>query len=200
VNPPPNPAAETPAGIPLLCAGFWIRCFAGLIDLAVLLIPFSVIVTFVTVGMNIWNSFFFGIRPGQPLPEELAIKGPLLVSIGIAVFILLGWFYFAFLESSSWRGTIGKHYLGLYVGDARGNRIGFWQATRRFAGGRLLLHLPFVGIYYFMVDCLCIAVIKPNRAIHDVLSGCLVLQDSVFFVKMSFARPPMVFCGFNFFC
>ena len=183
MNSPPNSVAETPAGIPLIHAGFWIRLFAGLIDLVVMLIPFSVIVTFLAVGMNIWNSFFFGLRPGQPLPDDLAQKGPLLVSIGMAVFILLGWFYFAFLESSSWRATVGKHHLGLCVGDERGNRIGFWQATRRFAGGRLLFHLPVIGVYYFLVDCLCIAVLKRNRAIHDILSGCLVLQDSEFLPK-----------------
>ncbi len=180
---PPNSPSETSAAIALPYAGFWIRLFAGLIDLVVLLIPFSVIVTFLAIGMNIWNSFFFGLRPGQPLPDDLATKGPVLISIGITVFILLGWFYFAFLESSSWRGTVGKHYLGLYVGDEQGNRIGFWQASRRFAGGRLLLHLPFIGIYYFLFDCLCITVLKPNRAIHDVLSGCLVLQDSIFLSK-----------------
>jgi uncharacterized RDD family membrane protein YckC len=179
VNPPPSSVAETSALSPLVCAGFWIRLFAGLIDLIVLLIPFSVIVTFLAVSMNIWNSFFFGLCLGEPVPDDLATKGPILVSASLAAFILLGWFYFAFLESSPWRGTIGKHYLGLYVADERGNPIGFWQATRRFAGGRLLLHVPFIGIYYFLVDCLCITVLPQNRAIHDMLSGSLVLQESV---------------------
>jgi uncharacterized RDD family membrane protein YckC len=172
-----NPAINPPGSVSLIYAGFWIRLLAGLIDLIVLLIPFCVIVTFLAVGMNIWNSFFFGLHPGQTLPDDLAKKGPLLVSIGAAVFILFSWFYFAFLESSPWRGTVGKHHLGLYVGDERGNPIGFWRATRRFAGGRLLLHLPFIGIYYFIVDCLCISVLSRNCAIHDIMSSCLVLQD-----------------------
>jgi uncharacterized RDD family membrane protein YckC len=157
-------------------AGFWIRLFAGVIDLVVLLIPFSTVVSLTAVGMNIWYSFFFGMRPGQPLPEDLARKGPILVLIGTFVFMIFGWLYFAFLESSVWHGTLGKQMLGLYVGDESGNPISFWKATQRFLGGRFLLHVPIVGIYYFIVDCACIAILQRHRAIHDVLAGCVVLR------------------------
>jgi uncharacterized RDD family membrane protein YckC len=157
-------------------AGFGIRVFAGLIDFIVLLIPFSVAISFVAVGLNVWYSFFFAYRPGQPLPADLAEKGPRLVSIGVGLFIMFSWLYFAFLESSKWRATLGKHWLGLYVGDERGERIGFWRASQRFAAGRLLLHVPLIGAYYFIADCVCIAVVSGNRAIHDILSRCLVLR------------------------
>src|SRR5215470_1997115 len=164
---------------PLNYAAFWIRAFAGLIDFIILLIPFSVVVSVTAVATNIWYSFFFALSPGQPLPEDLARKGPMLMSIGLSALILFGWLYFALLESSNWRGTLGKHMLGLYVGDERGNRIDFWRASQRFAGGRLLMHVPFVGLCYFIVDCLCIMVVPRNRAIHDVISRCLVLQESL---------------------
>jgi uncharacterized RDD family membrane protein YckC len=159
-------------------AGFWIRVFAGLIDLVAVLIPFSVAVSFAAVEMGIWNDFFFNLRAGQPLPERLAQRGPTLVGIGVAVFILVGWLYFAFAESSTWRGTLGKHTLGLYVADEEGNPINCWRATKRFLFGRLLVHVPIIGVYYFLVDCLCIVVLARKRAIHDVLSGCLVLRES----------------------
>lgn len=160
-------------------AGFWVRVVAGLIDLILLLIPFSTIVSFAAVGMNVWYSFFFDFRPERPMLSDLAQKGPLLVTAGVTVFILSGWLYVAFLEGSSWRGTLGKHMLGLYIGDEQGERIGFWQASKRFVGGRLLLHVPVIGIYYFLVDCLCITVHPRKRANHDVLSGCLVLRESL---------------------
>jgi len=174
-----NLEASPREAAPLNYAGFWIRVFAGLIDFVILLIPFSVAVSFAAVGMNIWYSFFFALRPGQPLPEDLVRKGPALLSIGVSALILFGWLYFALLESSNWRGTLGKHMLGLYVADERGDRIGFWRASQRFAAGRLLMHVPIVGLYYFIVDCLCIMVVPRNRAIHDVLSRCLVLQESL---------------------
>jgi eukaryotic-like serine/threonine-protein kinase len=118
------------------------------------------------------------MRPGRPLPESLAQRGPTLVAIGVAVFILFGWLYFALLESSVWRGTFGKHVLELYVADERGHPIDFWQATKRFLFGRLLLHVPIVGACYFLADCLCIALLSPQRAIHDILARCLVLKEN----------------------
>jgi len=162
----------------LVHAGFWIRVVAGAIDFVLLLIPFCVVVSFAAAGLGVWNDFFFRLRPGQALPERLAQDGPLLVTIGIAAFVLCGWLYFALSESSAWRGTLGKYSLGLYVGDERGEPIDFWQATRRFAFGRLLLHVPWVGGYYFLIDCLCIATLARNRALHDVVSHCLVLRAS----------------------
>lgn len=173
-----NSEENTPASKSLNYAGFRIRLVAGLIDLMILLIPFSVVVTFVAVYLKIWNNLFFALRPGQPLPADLLEKGPILVSIGLGVFIFLGWLYFALLESSAWRGTCGKHFLGLYVADERGNPISFWRGTKRFLGGRLLLHVPALGIFYFIVDCLCIAVQERKQAIHDILAGCLVLRES----------------------
>ena len=151
---------------------------AGLLDLVIVLIPFSIVVSFTAVSMGIWNDFFFHLRPGQPLPESLARRGPTLISIGVGVFILFGWLYFALLESSVWRGTFGKYVLGLYVADQRGNPIDFWRATKRFLFGRLLLHVPTVGVSYFLVDCLCIALLSSHRAIHDILARCLVLKEN----------------------
>ncbi len=173
-----NRRATATDAIPLNYAGLWVRLFAGLLDFAILLIPFSTIVSFAAVGLNVWNSFFFNMRPGQPLPDDLVRKGPTLVSIGVFVLMVSGWLYFGFLESSAWRGTLGKHMLGLYVGDEKGEPIGFWKATRRFLGGRFLMHVPVVGVYYFVVDCLCIVIHPRCRAIHDVLAGCLVLREA----------------------
>jgi uncharacterized RDD family membrane protein YckC len=172
-----NPESSFVQGGPLLFAGFWVRVFAGIIDFIILLIPFSVVVSFTAVGTDVWYNFFFGHHPGQPVPKDLADQGPTIVSIGVFALIVFGWLYFALLESSEWRGTVGKHVLGLYVGGEQGERIGFWRASQRFAGGRLLMHVPVVGIYYFLLDCLCIFVVPPNRAIHDVLGRCMVLRE-----------------------
>jgi uncharacterized RDD family membrane protein YckC len=127
--------------------------------------------------MNLWNSFFFEYHSGRPIPADLIQKGPTFLWISVAFFILTSWLYFAFLESSSWRATAGKHFLGLYLADERGAPIGFWQASKRFIGGRLMIHIPTVGFLYFFVDCLCIKVLPRNQAIHDRLAHCLVLQE-----------------------
>jgi uncharacterized RDD family membrane protein YckC len=72
---------------------------------------------------------------------------------------------------------MGKKIVGLYVTDARGNRATFARTTVRFFGGRLLVHVPSYGIIYFCVDCICAGLTPKKRAIHDLLSGCLVLRD-----------------------
>jgi uncharacterized RDD family membrane protein YckC len=59
-----------------------------------------------------------------------------------------------------------------------GRPVDFWQATLRFCTGRLLVHLPAVGGYYFFLDCLCVAILPGKRAIHDRLSGCQVLRET----------------------
>jgi uncharacterized RDD family membrane protein YckC len=159
-------------------AGFWIRCAAGLIDLILLGIPLAVFVSFLSVAMGI-STAFLELRPGEPPREILTRFGPTFLFISLCFFMVMGWIYFASFESSQWRATLGKRLLGLYVADARGNPVGFWRASGRFAGGRLLAHVPVVGSYYFVVDCVCIGVTPSKRAIHDMLSGCWVLRESV---------------------
>jgi hypothetical protein len=43
-------------------------------------------------------------------------------------------------------------------------------------GGRFLLHVPMVGLLYFVIDCMCIMVLNQNRALHDVMAGTLVCE------------------------
>ena len=66
--------------------------------------------------------------------------------------------------------------LNLYVGDVNGKRIGFWQATRRFAAGRLLINVPYVGLFYFFCESLRIGLAADKRALHDVFGGTAVLR------------------------
>lgn len=158
-------------------AGFWIRLLGGLMDLIILGIPLIVFASFLSVAMGSWRAFL-DLRPGQTPEQIRALFGPTFLVLLLIFFLLIEWLYFAGLESSSWRGTPGKLVLGLYVGDDRGNPVSFWQASLRFAGGRLLMHVPYAGLYYFFVDCVCISVVPGQRAIHDRLSGCRVLRKA----------------------
>jgi uncharacterized RDD family membrane protein YckC len=159
-------------------AGFWIRFLAALIDLIILAIPFSVFVSFLAVRMGIWYNFFFAYTPGGAPDEALVRDGPTFVSISVCFFIVISWLYFAFMESSPRHATWGKQVFALRVADERGNPIDFWRASLRFGSGRLLLHLPYIGGYYFLIDCLCVSLLPTNRALHDRLSRCLVLRQS----------------------
>lgn len=166
-------AALAPAG----AAGFWIRLVAGLIDLAILIVPFCMFVSFLAAGMGISNPFF-NHRAGTPLNDTLRQFGPTFLALCICFFAVQGWLYFALSESSAWRATLGKRLLGLYVADTKGQPVDFWRASLRFCCGRLLVHVPVLGGYYFFVDCLWVGISGQGRAFHDLLSGCTVLRES----------------------
>src|SRR5881227_1557251 len=103
-------------------AGFWWRVLAYIIDSLIM----SAI--FFPLGMGVGLALAAGggneNSPLLPL-ANLGLNG---------VSIVAGWLYHAFLESSSWQGTIGKKVLGLRVTDIDGNRISFARATGRYFG------------------------------------------------------------------
>ena len=166
---------STATGLPH--AGFWIRVIAATIDLFLLVVPFAVFASFLAAGMGISNPFF-NHRAGTPLNETLTQWGPTFLFLCVCFFAVESWLYFALSESSAWHATLGKRFLGLYVADAAGNPVDFWRASLRFCYGRLLMHVPLLGGYYFLVDCLCAGLTPRKRAIHDMFSGCLVLRES----------------------
>jgi uncharacterized RDD family membrane protein YckC len=158
-------------------AGFWIRFIAAAFDLFLLIIPFAIFISFFAAATGISNPFF-NHRPGTPLNDTLTQSGPTFLLLCLAFFAAESWLYFALSESSAWRATLGKRLLGLYVADAGGEPVDFWRASVRFCSGRLLAHVPVLGGYYFVIDCLCVGVLPGKRAIHDMLSGCLVLRET----------------------
>jgi uncharacterized RDD family membrane protein YckC len=174
----PGQSANIPvSGLTVQRAGFWIRVAAGLFDLLILAIPVIVFVSFLSVGMGSWVAFL-DLHPGESPDQIHALFGPTFLVLTLVFFVLIEWLYFAILESSSWRATLGKRLLGLQVGDVDGNPVRFLRASGRFFGGRLLMQMPSVGLYYFLVDCACIGMVPGKRAIHDMLAGCLVLRKS----------------------
>lgn len=92
------------------------------------------------------------------------------INLGLNGFeILLMWLYYAFLESSSWQGTIGKKAVGLRVTDMNGNRISFGRATGRYFGMILSGVICFIG-------WIMIAFTEKKQGLHDMLAGTLVLK------------------------
>ncbi len=84
--------------------------------------------------------------------------------------VFIRWCYFAGMESSPFQATLGKLALGLYVTDEHGERVSFSKATGRFFG-KILSGL-ILGIGYIMAGTSA-----KKQALHDQMSGCLVLQE-----------------------
>ncbi len=81
--------------------------------------------------------------------------------------LLLHWLYFAGLESSSYRATLGKLSMGLYVGTLKNQPLSFAKATGRYFG-KILSTITF-GLGFIMA-----AFNDRVQTLHDKLSGTLV--------------------------
>jgi uncharacterized RDD family membrane protein YckC len=158
-------------------AGFWLRVPAAIIDLIILAIPLALAVSYLSVAMGSWRAFL-SLHPGQSPAEIVAAFGHTYLFAILFFFIVTGWLYFALFESSSWQGTLGKKFIGLSVADLQGNRVTFARASGRFFAGRFLAHVPFIGSLYSAVDCSCAGLTSRKQALHDMLSGCLVLRKN----------------------
>ena len=130
----PGAGASAPAYVvPVnIYAGFWLRLVAYLIDAAIIGIPLGVLII-AGVAMTGASAAISGNGDEESLKAFLGVFGVLMILSVIAVLIVVAWLYYAYSESSTWQGTLGKRALGLYVTDLNGNRITFGRASGRSA-------------------------------------------------------------------
>ena len=121
-------------------SGFFRRFIASIIDIFVIIL-FIVLIQFI---LGIMDGLFFNI-----------------------IIFLIVWNYFAFQESSTRKGTVGKQAMNLIVTDLDGNRISFKQATKRFLG-------KFLAVAPFFAGFLLILFTKKKQALHDIIAKTLV--------------------------
>jgi len=162
---PPVYVASAVVALTTAYAGFWLRFVAFIID-AVVLAFVGTIVTLpfgATVGLH---ALLKG--GGFRSPEDLAPLLGLLLKLAL-IRLILNWLYFALLESSEWRATLGKKALGLEVTDLSGNRIDFGRASGRFFGKILSALILWIGF-------IMAGITEKKQALHDMLAGCLVIR------------------------
>ena len=169
----PDDSASAPP--PIAHASFEARFVAAAIDFAVLALFVGVVSSFYSVAAHIPKQFA-ELSPGATPGQVIHLFGARFLTVLLVLYIFCNWLYFAISESSLWQATLGKKFLDLHVADNEGRRVTFGRASVRFFTGRLLLHLPTVGIPYFLIDCLLAAFPPRHQALHDLLARCLVLK------------------------
>jgi uncharacterized RDD family membrane protein YckC len=144
--PPPLPTQNrSPTTVPY--AEFWDRARAAFLD--------GVIVFVATdIGGRLW-----GAQDGDFRTNESANSLFLLMAF---------WMYSAAFESSDFQATLGKKAMGIKVTDLKGDRISFGRATLRYFTKALSTSLLLIG--WIMA-----AFTEKKQALHDILSGCLVV-------------------------
>jgi uncharacterized RDD family membrane protein YckC len=150
-------------------AGFWMRFLAYIID--AFLLGFVNFIIFIPVLGLVGITAASGAA-NQDLDSGtagllVAVMGTMFLSI-IAV-VVVGWLYFALMESSSKQGTLGKMALNLQVTDLEGRKLTFGRATGRYFGK--IVSGAIMGIGYIMAGFT-----QQKQALHDIMAGCLVVR------------------------
>ena len=146
-------------------AGFWIRFVAFIIDnilLAIVGFFFGIIFGFFG---GFYSSFFealISVEVGYIIAFVFGFYNSLVISI-------LGLFYYALMESSTWQATFGKKALNLKVIDYSNNRISFDQAITRILSKILS---GFLGIGYLMIVWT-----NKNQGLHDKMVDTFVVVE-----------------------
>jgi uncharacterized RDD family membrane protein YckC len=141
-------------------AGFWLRFLAGSVDIVLEAVGALLITIALDFVLQRFGHFF-----GIDRWDAKVFTGFAYISI-----LAVGsWIYCAFMESSSWRATVGKRLLGLQVMDSEGKRITFGQATVRH-------FMKFLSLFCLMIGFLMAGWTKRRQALHDIPADCLVIR------------------------
>lgn len=130
--------------------GFWIRVVAYIIDGILLTIVCGVADRL--LGINIlatdWDHY-------DPLANVISL--------------VIGWLYFALLESSERGATVGKMVMGLRVVTSDGRRLSFMNATGRYFAKILSAIILCIGF-------IMVAFTERKRGLHDMIANTLVVK------------------------
>jgi len=145
-------------------AGFWKRFVACIIDCLILgFVEFVIFIPF--LGL-------LGI--GILAHDEYGGPGWIFALIGTYMFAALtiaivGWLYYALMESSAKQGTLGKMAINIKVTDMEGNRISFGRATGRYFGKYISAMILYIGF-------IMAGFTQQKQALHDIMASCLVVN------------------------
>ena len=155
-------------------AGFWKRFAARLIDGLVLYVAIAII-------QQILTSFLISPQTMEQLEamkQHTAALDPQvfmsIVPLGILWLVLslvLPWFYFALMESSSKQATLGKMAIGIKVIGLDGHRLSFARALGRTLGKYISGLLLCIG--YFMAGTT-----RRKQALHDKMAKAYVVDKA----------------------
>ena len=155
---PENPTSES-----FEYAGFWLRVWAGAIDIVIECLGALIL----TIGLDFALSHFGRAFGFSPFDSKVAVGMSFIIILAVG-----SWLYCAFAESSSWRATIGKRLLGLQVVCADGSRTSFGVATVRHL-------MKFLSLFILMIGFLMSGWTKRRQALHDMPCDCLVIRVPV---------------------
>jgi uncharacterized RDD family membrane protein YckC len=142
-------------------AGFWLRLAAYVLDSLLLGL---------TAGVAVFMPLMSRGAISADNPWEVYTgTTPQFFALRLLI-LMIQWVYFALLESSPWQASLGKRMLGLKVTDLEGRRISFGRASARY-------FCTLLSGFILMAGFIMIAFTQKKQALHDILTGCLVIKS-----------------------
>lgn len=144
-------------------AGFWVRSFAGFLDITFLILPFLLVFYFVGdvkissfENVNNWQSYSSVILETNGDNANLILQ-------------LLSVIYITYFLSSKRQATLGKIMLGIYVGRPDGSRLTPLRSVCR--GFASLITSATLGLGFLLV-----IFTKEKTALHDLICDTRVFH------------------------
>lgn len=145
-------------------AGFWRRFSAQILDL-----------TFLVAGELMVLMIIYGAIVLITMITKIAVPfrlvWPFFGGFGIILLIVVHWFYFTIMESSSKQATFGKQILKIVVTDLKEKPISLSKANLRYFSKLISTIVLFSG---FIIA----GVTSRKQTLHDKLAGTLVLNKN----------------------
>lgn len=144
-------------------AGFWVRLFAGFLDI-VFLLPVFVILTYV-FGIEELQIINFSNHFQSYRSVDMSVSSTVSNFIGYFVGIA----YVVYFLTGKNQATFGKRIMGIYVGNPDGSKLSLTKATAR--AGAALLSFATLGLGFFIV-----IFTKEKISLHDFICNTRVFH------------------------
>ena len=150
-------------------AGFGRRTWAFMLDILLIYMILGPILgpLFYVVNTKLINSLKHGNVSGFLITHYKVV---FFLAFLNAISFLIGWVYFAVMESSGFQATVGKLAMRIKVTDEKGARLTFLRATVRHWAKWLSSVILCIGF-------LMAGFTKKKQAWHDIIASCLVVRS-----------------------
>jgi uncharacterized RDD family membrane protein YckC len=152
----------------MLYAGFWKRVLAHIID--------SLILGFVFLIVGLIMVVIQAVGDGGPSTAETSLiragEAPIFTARMIVQNLLnLGavWLYYAIMESSKCKATVGKLALGIVVVDEFNEKLSFGRASARYWSKLISFIILWIGF-------IMTAFTAKKQALHDLIAHTYVVD------------------------
>ncbi|MGK7396218.1 MAG: RDD family protein [Candidatus Cyclobacteriaceae bacterium M3_2C_046] len=152
-------------------AGFFIRFIAFIIDNIILGVVYFIVITPIIGVLGLGVSASGANLDNMDEAGAMALMGTIMgASMGIyLISMVVGWIYFAAMESSSKQATLGKMVVGIKVTGMNGEQLSFGKATIRYIG-------KVISGMIMLIGYIIAAFTEKKQALHDFIASTVVIK------------------------